>query len=145
MTQIKKKLQFAKFIVKNRSLKIFGYFEPLSVFLQRIETINISLTQIYYCYLFIHQINKFTGTNLKADVFKGNYSLLSYRQLSITILNLGYNRIQSIDHHAFEHLPHLRELHLDGNPLGTIDYTTSVAINSIQRLEVFVLYTFFYV
>ncbi|XP_075215930.1 extracellular matrix protein 2-like isoform X2 [Lycorma delicatula] len=80
--------------------------------------------------------NLLTGMNLRAGVFRGNYSSSLYEPLPINILNLGYNNIQSIEYRTFEHLPYLRELHLDGNPLEVIDYSTATAINSIKYLEV---------
>ncbi|CAH1392795.1 unnamed protein product [Nezara viridula] len=80
--------------------------------------------------------NHLTSAAFSPHIFKGNYSPQYYQPLNITILRLSGNMIHSLRNDIFEHLPNLRVLSIDSNPLKTIDTSTAIAISSIYHLEV---------
>ncbi|KAJ9591611.1 hypothetical protein L9F63_001825, partial [Diploptera punctata] len=80
--------------------------------------------------------NELTVEGIQADVFRGRYSSEHYEPLGIVILNLGNNNIHSLTAHSFEHLPNLKELRLDYNPLSVIDSTILTALESPVSLEI---------
>lgn len=81
--------------------------------------------------------NKLTFESLRPNIFEGNYDPKEYEPLSLLkVLNLGSNRIHSLDSDVFEHLPLLEKLMLDNNPFLVLDHGTTVAISSIPKLKV---------
>lgn len=55
---------------------------------------------------------------------------------SIDQIDLSSNLIESIDEYAFEHVPKLRTLTLNGNPLKSIDRNAFCGIENLQRLYI---------
>lgn len=80
--------------------------------------------------------NHLTSATFSPHIFKGSYSPQYYQPLNITVLRLSGNMIHSLRNDIFEHLPNLRVLCIDSNPIKTIDTPTAIAISSIYRLEV---------
>lgn len=81
--------------------------------------------------------NKLTFESLRPNVFEGKYDPKEYEPLSLLkVLNLGNNRIHSLDSDVFEHLPLLEKLMLDNNPFMVLDHGTTVSISSIPKLKV---------
>lgn len=81
--------------------------------------------------------NKLTFESLRPNIFEGNYDPKEYEPLMmLKVLNLGNNRIHSLDSDVFEHLPMLEKLILDNNPFMILDHGTSLSISSIPKLKV---------
>lgn len=81
--------------------------------------------------------NKLTFEALRPNIFEGNYDPKEYEPLlMLKVLNLGNNRIHSLDSDVFEHLPMLEKLILDNNPFMVLDHGTTMSISSIPKLKV---------
>ncbi|XP_047345545.1 leucine-rich repeat neuronal protein 2-like isoform X1 [Vespa velutina] len=80
--------------------------------------------------------NELTTENLKPQVFEGRFSPEAYEPLSKLIkLNLANNALHALDQDLFEHVPSLKVLILNGNPLKMVEGHTTLAINSLPYLE----------
>ncbi|KAF6215804.1 hypothetical protein GE061_000139 [Apolygus lucorum] len=79
--------------------------------------------------------NRLASSSFKGEVFRGRYSADGYEPLDVEVLNLGHNGLHTLDPDLFEHLPKLRELSLDSNPLTIIDHPTLIALANIPLLE----------
>uniref|UniRef100_A0A0A9VZD4 Leucine-rich repeat-containing protein 15 n=2 Tax=Lygus hesperus TaxID=30085 RepID=A0A0A9VZD4_LYGHE len=79
--------------------------------------------------------NLLASSTFKGEVFQGLYSSEGYEPLDIEVLNLGHNGLHTLDPDLFEHLPKLRVLSLDSNPLTMIDHPTLIALANIPLLE----------
>lgn len=81
--------------------------------------------------------NRLTSTMLKPEVFEGKYAPKFYEPLNyLKILNLGNNRLHTLDQDLFEHFPNLEHLSLDSNPFKVIDHVSTIAISTIPTLKV---------
>ncbi|XP_053621887.1 leucine-rich repeat neuronal protein 3-like [Plodia interpunctella] len=81
--------------------------------------------------------NKLTYEKLSPHSFEGRYSAEEYEPLrSMRTLDLSYNNLHSLHQDLFEHMPELSELNLSGNPLGTADHVTLIAISSLPMLKI---------
>ncbi|XP_060809017.1 leucine-rich repeat neuronal protein 3 [Amyelois transitella] len=81
--------------------------------------------------------NKLTYEKLSPHAFEGRYAAEEYEPLrAMRTLNLAYNDLHSLNQDLFEHMPELTELDLSGNPLGTVDHVTLIAISSLPMLKV---------
>nr|CAD7266583.1 unnamed protein product [Timema shepardi] len=80
--------------------------------------------------------NQLTVEAIRADVLRGPPNTNRYEPLGLISLDLGYNSIHSLDPNAFEHLPYLKEIHLNNNPMHILDIGTQHALSSPEALEV---------
>lgn len=55
--------------------------------------------------------------------------------LKLEILDLSNNKIHHLDGDLFEDVPNLKELNLAVNPLGVLDVSTVIALNSVNGLQ----------
>nr|CAD7577015.1 unnamed protein product [Timema californicum] len=85
--------------------------------------------------------NQLTVEAIRADVLRGPPNTNRYEPLGLISLDLGYNSIHSLDPNAFEHLPYLKEIHLNNNPMHILDIGTQHALSSPEALEVLDLAT----
>ncbi|XP_015588919.1 leucine-rich repeat neuronal protein 1 [Cephus cinctus] len=80
--------------------------------------------------------NQLTSEKLKPNVFEGRFSDVAYEPLSrLVTLNLGHNALHTLNADLFEHIPDLKVLILEGNPLRVIDHSTTIAIADLPYLE----------
>ncbi|XP_043665773.1 platelet glycoprotein V-like [Vespula pensylvanica] len=80
--------------------------------------------------------NMLTTENLKPQVFEGRFSPEAYEPLSkLTYLNLAGNVLHALDQDLFEHIPSLKVLILNENPLKMIEGHTALALSSLPYLE----------
>lgn len=81
--------------------------------------------------------NRLSSEELTPEVFQGKYAPETYEPLkNLKILNLGNNRLHSLNQDLFEHFPNLEGLSLDSNPFRVIDHVTTVALTSVPSLKV---------
>uniref|UniRef100_A0A1B0GJL0 LRRCT domain-containing protein n=1 Tax=Lutzomyia longipalpis TaxID=7200 RepID=A0A1B0GJL0_LUTLO len=81
--------------------------------------------------------NRLDSNAIHPDVFEGHYDPDEYEPLNkLRTLKLNDNNIHTLRSENFEHLPHLRELSLAGNPFQVIDSSSEMAITSVRYLEV---------
>lgn len=81
------------------------------------------------------QGNNLTGKALKENVFKGRYNDTHPFPLALEELDLSYNYLETLDSHAFKHLPYLKRLFLSNNPVRDISIGMATAINELRELE----------
>lgn len=79
--------------------------------------------------------NRLTGDSIRADIFRGRYNNHLYEPISLVELNLGHNRIQTLNRNVFEHTTFLERLSLAHNPLNLMDPTTVAAIASVTSIK----------
>lgn len=91
-----------------------------------------NLTNLIYLDL---SYNELTTENLGPNVFEGNYSPDGFEPLYIEVLDLSYNELHSLHQDLFEHLPKIKRLFLQWNPLKIIDYGPKISITSLSYLE----------
>lgn len=93
-----------------------------------VDLINLQTLDLSY--------NRITGESLRADVLRGRFAPDRYEPLPIRTLLLGHNDIHSLNRRVFEHLPYLRELRLDNNPIISLDTVTTIALQSLPELKI---------
>lgn len=93
-----------------------------------VDLINLQTLDLSY--------NRITGESLRADVLRGRFAPDRYEPLPIRTLLLGHNDIHSLNRRVFEHLPYLRELRLDNNPINALDAVTTIALQSLPELKI---------
>lgn len=93
-----------------------------------VDLINLQTLDLSY--------NRITGESLRADVLRGRFAPDRYEPLPIRTLLLGHNDIHSLNRRVFEHLPYLRELRLDNNPINALDTVTTIALQSLPELKI---------
>ncbi|XP_063848635.1 leucine-rich repeat neuronal protein 1-like [Scylla paramamosain] len=81
------------------------------------------------------QGNNLTGKALKENVFKGRFNDTHPFPLGLEELDLSYNYLETLDSHAFKHLPYLKRLFLSNNPVWDISISMATAINELTALE----------
>lgn len=81
--------------------------------------------------------NRLTSEVLMPEVFKGKYSPDTYEPLKfLKTLNLGNNRLHTLNPDLFEHFPNLENLSLESNPFMVLDHLTTQAISGVSSLKV---------
>ncbi|KAK6645203.1 hypothetical protein RUM43_001479 [Polyplax serrata] len=80
--------------------------------------------------------NELTSINLSPSVFEGPFDVGFYEPLQLKILDLSGNELHTLHQDLFEHLPHLEQLYLKGNPFKILDKPTVIAISSLPNLKV---------
>lgn len=74
-------------------------------------------------------------TNLVFSL-QGPFDVGFYEPLQLKILDLSGNELHTLHQDLFEHLPHLEQLYLKGNPFKILDKPTVIAISSLPNLKV---------
>lgn len=80
---------------------------------------------------------------LRSEIFQGPYKDGVYRSIALETLNLGFNRIHSLDKYLFQYTPNLTRLYLNNNPIEILDHVTILALSSATKLEVTNLFDIF--
>lgn len=81
--------------------------------------------------------NRLTSEVLVPEVFEGKYAAETYEPLKyLKTLNLGNNRLHTLDPDLFEHFPVLEHLSLDSNPFRVLDHMSAQAISGVSTLRV---------
>ncbi|CAG9584482.1 unnamed protein product [Danaus chrysippus] len=80
--------------------------------------------------------NRLSGDVLRSEIFQGQYNNGEHSSIALETLNLGYNRIHSLDRYLFHFTPNLTRLYLNNNPIEILDHVTVMALSSATKLEV---------
>lgn len=80
--------------------------------------------------------NRLAGDVLRSEIFQGTYKDGVYSNIALETLNLGLNRIHSLDKNLFQYTPNLTRLYLNNNPIEILDHVTILALSSATKLEV---------
>ncbi|XP_052740263.1 phospholipase A2 inhibitor beta-like [Bicyclus anynana] len=80
--------------------------------------------------------NLLSGDVLRSEIFQGPYNNSVYSNIALETLNLGNNRIHSLDRYLFKYTPNLTRLYLNNNPIEILDSVTLLALSSATKLEV---------
>ncbi|CAH2268987.1 chondroadherin-like [Pararge aegeria] len=80
--------------------------------------------------------NRLSGDVLRSEIFQGPYKDGVYKSIALETLNLGNNRIHSLDRYLFQYTPNLTRLYLNNNPIEILDHVTILALFSATKLEV---------
>ncbi|KAE8748499.1 hypothetical protein FOCC_FOCC004794 [Frankliniella occidentalis] len=79
--------------------------------------------------------NRLTADAVRADALRGAWNADSYEPLGVEELDLSHNQLHSLPLRALEHLPRLRTLRLDHNPLRVLDRSTQAALAKATALK----------
>ncbi|XP_029040261.1 TLR4 interactor with leucine rich repeats-like [Osmia bicornis bicornis] len=114
-------LHIKKLILRNNKIMNISH----SAFKQLINLTELDLSDNYL-----------TSENLQPPAFEGRFSPDAYEPLAkLRVLNLANNELHSLHQDLFEHMSALKVLNLSGNLFSKIDFSTSIAIDSIVELE----------
>ncbi|KAG6445885.1 chondroadherin isoform X2 [Manduca sexta] len=80
--------------------------------------------------------NSISGDVLRSEIFQGPYKNGVYGDIALETLNLGHNKIHSLDRYFFKYTPNLTRLYLNNNPIEILDHVTMLALSSARNLEV---------
>lgn len=80
--------------------------------------------------------NTITGDILRSEIFQGPYKDGVYAEIALETLNIGYNKIHSVDKDLFKYTPNLTRLYMNNNPIEILDHVTILALNSAVKLEI---------
>ncbi|GBP40541.1 Protein slit [Eumeta japonica] len=86
--------------------------------------------------------NMITGQVLRSEIFQGPYSKGVYGDIALETLNLGHNKIHSLDRYLFKHTPNISRLYLNNNPIKILDHVTVLALSTAINLQVHLRVTY---